>query len=284
MTYKLYQAYSNYKSVNALNTTRSVNLKSLRTANHTILHSSKGQQGEDAVHAAVKQICSDLNISYVTNRELKLPNAILLPQGPDVYSKEIDLVVLSEIGVFEAKNWQGEWSSDSEDHRQLQCIRSQGNTDKRPAPLYKTQRKLEHLLQISKADTDIFTEAVVVFTNPQSRLDPKLPTNYLHISELAYYFRTKLAEAQGRGERWSVQELTSRFWACFDRSPNALHDHMMRLSESSESIKAYHANHQRIVTLEQQPVLTFQMDSKIKFMSIHVTVYSFLTFFFGILI
>ena len=82
------------------NATRKAEVDLLRSENHKILHSGKGKQGEDAVYRAVLSIFQSLNLQYVTNRELHCPHAILLPTGDDKYSKEIDLLVVSEIGVF----------------------------------------------------------------------------------------------------------------------------------------------------------------------------------------
>ena len=283
LAYRFYQTHVDQQSVNAKNAHRAATLNSLKLANHRILNDGKGQQGEDAVHAAVMRICGDLGIEAVTNRELHLPHAILLPQGEDRYSKEIDLVLITDIGIFvmEAKNWQGTWSPQTDDSRYLQCKRPNNHIDSRPAPLYKTQGKLAQLLQQSGLK-DVPAASLVVFTHPQASLNPHLPPNYLHINELEYYFRTKQAEMRERQESWGVQGLFECVWNCLDGSPDALHKHMMRLSPASDSLKTYQANHHRMVALEKSPVLTPKQQRPLKLWGANAAFYIGLTLFVGI--
>ena len=93
-----------------------------------------------------------------------------------MYSKEIDLILVSEIVIFviEIKNWQGAWSSQAEDSRYLQCKRTNNQIHSRPAPLYKTQGKLAQLLQKSGLEY-VPAESLVVFTHPLASLEPYLP-------------------------------------------------------------------------------------------------------------
>lgn len=250
------------------NTTKKAEIDSLRVENHQILNSGKGKQGEDAVHQAVLSIFQSLNIACMTNRELDCPQAILLPTGDDKYSKEIDLLVVSEIGVFviEVKDWRGLWASKENQPHLLTKISSnmsdQTPSNDRTAPLQKTQNKLKEILNRAKL-TKLNAQALVVFTDTHGNVHAQLPPNYLHISELAYYFRQQAAaffdaienEAEGG---YDIAYLAETILPCLDRSPDALHQHMMRLSPSSDSLQTYQNNHKRLVKLENQPHVTHQ--------------------------
>ncbi len=240
-------------------------IDSLRAENHKILNDGKGKLGEDAVHRAVLSIFQTLNIHCVTNRELHCPHAILLPTGGDKYSKEIDLLVVSEIGVFviEVKDWRGLWvAKEDQPHLLRKVSSSQSQSNDRPAPLYKTKNKLKEILNRAKL-TNLHAQALVVFTDSQGNVHAQLPPNYLHISELAYYFRQQAAafyETAAAEGMHDTSYLAERILPCLDASPNALHQHMMRLSPSSDTLKAYQSNHRHLVELQNTQVLTHQTD------------------------
>lgn len=255
------------KEILDANAVRKAEIDLLRAANRQILNFGKGKKGEDAVHSQVLSILQSLNIQCVTNRELHCPQAILLPVGNDKYSKEIDLLVLSEIGVFviEVKDWRGLWAAnDDQPHLLSKVNSSQSQSNDRPAPLYKTKNKLKEVLSRSGLNP-LNAEALVVFTDSQGNVHAQLPPNYLHLSELAYFFRQQAAaffeaiENEGEGG-YDVSYLAEQILPCLDASPNALHRHMMRLSPASESLQTYQSNHQRLVGLETQPHLTHQSD------------------------
>jgi len=236
------------KKILEANAARKAEIDSLRIANHRTLNSSKGK--------AVLSIFQSLNIECISNRQLSCPHAILLPIGNDKYSKEIDLLVVSEIGVFvfEVKDWRGLWAAKGDQPHLLSKVSSKSSSSSssnsshlssqhpsndRPAPLLKTQNKLKDLLNRANL-TDIHAQALVVFTDNQGNVDAQLPPNYLHISELTYYFRQQAAsffdaiEYEGEGG-YDVYDLAEQIRPCLDSSTNALHNHMMRLSPSSES-------------------------------------------------
>jgi Nuclease-related domain len=257
--------YQEAKEILEANAARKAEIDSLRAENHKILNDGKGKLGEDAVHCAVLSIFQTLNIHCVTNRELHCPHAILLPTGGDKYSKEIDLLVVSEIGVFviEVKDWRGLWIA-KEDQPQLlsKVSSSQSQSNDRPAPLYKTKNKLKEILNRAKL-TNLHAQALVVFTDSEGNVHAQLPPNYLHISELAYYFRQKAAafyETAVAEGMYDTSFLAERILPCLDTSPNALHEHMMRLSPTSDSLKSYQSNHRHLVELQNTPVLTHQTD------------------------
>ena len=273
---------SEAKKILDANTARKTEIDSLRTANHKILHSGKGKQGEDAVHKAVLSIFQSLNIECISNRQLSCPHAILLPIGNDKYSKEIDLLIASDIGVFvfEVKDWRGLWAAKDDQPHLLSKVSSKSSSNSshllssqhpshdRPAPLLKTQNKLKDLLNRANL-TNVHSEALVVFTDNDGNVDAQLPPNYLHINELTYYFRQQAAaffdaiENEGEVEAkggYDAYDLAEQIRRCLDNSPNALHNHMMRLSPSSESLQTYQSNHKRLVELEAMPTLVHQSD------------------------
>ena len=256
------------KEIIDANVVRKTEIEVLRAENHKLLHSGKGKQGEDAVHRAVLSIFQSLNIRCVTNRELHCPQAILLPKGDDKYSKEIDLLVVSEIGVFvvEVKDWRGLWTAKEDQPQLLTKVSgrtiSQNQSSERPAPLSKTKNKLKEVLNRAQL-SNLNAEALVVFTDTQGNVHAQLPPNYLHLSELAYYFRQQATaffetiENEGEGG-YDVSYLAEQILTCLDASPNAFHKHMMRLSPSSDSLQTYQRNHRRLVELEATHVLTHQ--------------------------
>jgi Nuclease-related domain len=260
------------KKILDANTVRRSEIDFIRAANHKILNSGKGKQGEDAVHHAVLSIFQSLNIECISNRQLSCPHAILLPTGNDKYSKEIDLLIASEIGIFviEVKDWRGLWAAkDDQPHllsKVSSCnsshLSSQHPSNDRPAPLLKTQNKLKDLLNRANL-TDVHSEALVVFTDNDGNVDAQLPPNYLHINDLTYYFRQKAAaffdaiENVGEGG-YDAYDLAEQIRHCLDTSPSALHNHMMRLSPASKSLQTYQSNHRRSVELEAMPVLVHQ--------------------------
>jgi hypothetical protein len=263
---------NNQKSKEVLNanTARKAAIDSLRSANHQILNSGKGKQGENSVHHAVLSIFQSLNIECVSNRQLSCPQAILLPTRDDKYSKEIDLVITSEIGVFviEVKDWRGIWAAKEDQPHLLRKVSnhrsSQSPSNDRPAPLLKTQNKLKDLLNRAGLH-QIHAEALVVFTDNEGNVHAQLPPNYLHISELAYYFRQKATaffdEIENEGKSaYDAYDLAEQIRPCLDHSSHALHNHMMLLSASSESLRTYQSNHRRLVELEAIPVLMHQSD------------------------
>jgi hypothetical protein len=265
------------KEIIDANASRNAEIDSLRAENHKTLDYGKGKQGEDVVHHAVLSIFQTLDIQCVTNRQLSCPQAILLPTGDDKFSREIDLLVASEIGVFviEVKDWRGLWATKEDQPHLLSKVSSksssntshriiQSPSNDRPAPSSKTQNKLKDLLNRAKL-ADTHAEALVVFTDIEGNVHPQLPPDYLHISELAYYFRRQAAsffeamENEG-SSAYDAYDLAEQIRPCLDNSSNALHDHMMRLTPSSESLQAYQRNHKRLIELENIPVLTHQSD------------------------
>jgi Nuclease-related domain len=275
LAFHIFVNHQKAKEILDANAARKAEIDLLCSENHQILHSGKGKHGEDAVHRAVLSIFQSLNLQCITNRELHCPQAILLPTGDDKYSKEIDLLVVSEIGVFviEVKDWRGLWKA-KEDQPHLLTKVSGSNSGPnqsadRSAPLLKTQNKLKEILNRANL-TDLQAQALVVFTDSDGNVHAQLPPNYLHISELAYYFRQQAAgyfealEEEGEGG-YDVDYLAEQILPCLDASLNALHSHMMRLSPASDSLKTYQSNHKRLLKLESLPELVHQSDRPFRY-------------------
>ncbi len=253
LVFHFYQHNKELAAIAAAKAADAARLNDLRAQNSAILNTGKGKQGEDAVHQKILSIFQLLGIACVTNREFGRPNAILLPTGSDKFSKEIDLVVVSEIGIFvvEVKDWRGEWAYQTNDQQTLvQINHASSVVNTRPSPMFKTENKLNTLLMRSAID-DIPAEAIVVFADPNGNGHPQLPTNFLHISELCYYFRNKLSVLESRSNvRYGVDSLVNMVKPSLDGSANALHDHMMRLSPTTPSLQAYQSNYHQIRALE----------------------------------
>ncbi len=61
--------------------------------------------------------------------------------------------------------------------------------------------------------------------DPNGNGHPQLPTNFLHISELSYYFRNRLAVLESsRRVRYGVDSLVNRVKPSLDGSAYALHE------------------------------------------------------------
>ncbi|MBP7111666.1 MAG: NERD domain-containing protein [Nitrosomonas sp.] len=242
-------------------------LRCLQDKNAAILHDTKGQQGEDKVHQKVLEIFKSLEIECVTNREFGRSHAILLPTGSDKYSKEIDLLVVSEIGIFviEVKNWRGEWGAQDSSGQSLVLLTGKSeakSVQTRSAPLRKTQNKLNILCNRAQLLDDsvgpcIPVHAIVVFTDPTGNAHPLLPTDYLHLSDLGYYFRIKLEKlghsATGSYVRYGVQAHVDYIKPFLDGAVDALHQHMLRLSPTTISLQDYQNNYQQMLALQNRP-------------------------------
>ena len=247
--------------VDAENAQVKVRIESLEWAQNEALYGGKGREGEKKLAQTVERIMESLGVIWTTNEVLEIPYAILLPDGNDPFSKEIDFVLLCDLGlfVFEVKDWNGTWR-ESDDPKFIETVRPNGEVDKRPAPLYKTQRKLATLIQ--RFGRHVPCEALVVFTDDASSLSAKLPAQYMHISELSYYFRAK------RDERKTVTDVVGNISAlenCFDPDSMAMHSHMLRLTPSNDLIKGYQDRHAELSKLKKRPHLGYPEPGKYGF-------------------
>jgi Nuclease-related domain len=265
-----YGIYLQYKrniqdraSVDAENAFRNAKLESLQLAQHETLYGGKGREGEKRVAAAVDQLMGNLGAKWCTNESMEFPNAILLPEGDDPFSKELDLVLLCDFGlfVFEIKDWHGTWQQ-SDDPMFIETVRGNGELDKRPAPLLKTQKKLALLKR--KFGHEVPSEALVIFTDPASSLSAKLPEQYMHLNELGHYFRAKRDNSKANVDAFA---LMSDLENCFDGQNTALHMQMMRLSPSNELIKGYQVRDRQIAELKSMPRLGYPEKESMVFVS-----------------
>lgn len=202
-----------------------------------------------------------LGVTWITNEAMGIPNAILLPDANDPFSKEFDLVLLCDLGlfVFEVKDWHGTWR-ESSDPKYIETVRSNGEVERRLAPLYKTQRKLAALNR--KFGRNVPSEALVVFTDEASSLSAKLPAQYMHISELSYYFRAKRDDCKVFTD---VKAYIRALDECFDQDEMALHNHMLRLTPSNDMIKGYQDRDAELTKLRKRPHLGYPEPGKYGF-------------------
>lgn len=228
-------------------------IDSLDAAQHEALNGGKGREGELKLALAVDRVMENMSLGWSSNTMMGFPNAILLPEGNDPYSKELDFVLLCDLGIFafEVKDWHGTWQQ-SDDPKFIETMRGNSEIDKRPAPLPKIQSKLALLMR--KLGYTVPCEALVVFTDPASSLSAHLPAQYMHINELDYYFRFK------RDNTHAVTDVTAvlaDLKKCFDTDPNAMHMHMLRLSPSNDLIKGYHERDKQLTALKKRPHLGY---------------------------
>ena len=248
-------------AVDAENAFAKTKIESLEWAQNEALYGGKGREGEIKVAQAVDRVMESLGVTWITNEAMGIPNAILLPDVNDPFSKEFDLVLLCDLGlfVFEVKDWHGTWR-ESSDPKYIETVRSNGEVERRLAPLYKTQRKLAALNR--KFGRNVPSEALVVFTDEASSLSAKLPAQYMHISELSYYFRAKRDDCKTFTD---VMKNSMALDSCFDQDNMALHSHMLRLTPSNDMIKGYQERHSQLTELRKRPHLGYPEPRKYGF-------------------
>jgi hypothetical protein len=250
---------SRIKKVDAQNAMAKAYLDGLLATKHDMLTNGKGKDGERRLAQVVVKLLNHIGVDFKTNQDVGIPDAILLPRGNDPYSKEIDLLLVTEFGVYviEAKDWGGHLSTANDGNGKLVISYPSGKTELRDAPLQKTNGKLK---VIQKAiPQEINCHALVVCTDENGTLDPNFGSNYMTLQELPYFLRTE------RDNRFSVSNLESlqaQVFGQLDKSPNALHDHMMRLSPTTDNIKKYQENHHAVVAAQARPQIKYQEEIK----------------------
>lgn len=226
-------------------------LASLQKKNAFIRAGSEGRKGEDLLRERVTHILTELAVKFCTQLHPDRSDAVLLPRGNSIYSKEIDLLLVTEFGVymFEVKNWTGAWSRSSQTG-QLDVTYPNGTTGRREDPLSKTRGKLNDIRERLSGHT--VSKAIVVNTSSSGSFDKKLSSEYLHADDLAYFFRSE------RDRNPVIANFTALRWdvlSQLDGSPNAKHDHLMRLSPDTDNVREYQQKHELIQQLIRRPQL-----------------------------
>lgn len=252
---------SRIKKVDEQNAMAKVYLDGLLATKYDMLTNGKGKDGERRLAQVVVKLLNDIGVQFKTNQDVGIPDAILLPRGNDPYSKEIDLLLVTEFGVYviEAKDWGGHLSSERDENGQVLLTHRNGARELRDAPLQKTFGKLKVIQKAIPQETNC--HALVVYTDANGTLDPKFGSNYMTLQELPYFLRTE------RDNRFSVsnlEALQNQVFDQLDKSPDALHDHMMRLSPTNENIRRYQENHHAIVAAQAQPQIEYPEKIKTK--------------------
>ena len=228
-------------------------LATLQKSNAFIRAGGVGKKGEDLLRERVTSILTELGVKFCTQLHPDRSDAVLLPRGNSSYSKEIDLLLVTEFGVymFEVKNWAGAWSRSSK-AGQLEVTYPNGMTGRREDPLSKTLGKLNDIRE--KLSGHPVSKAIVVNTSSSGSFDKKLSSEYLHADDLAYFFRSE------RDRNPVIANFTALRWdvlSQLDGSANAKHDHLMRLSPDTENVREYQLNHERIQQLIRRPKLAY---------------------------
>lgn len=252
---------SRIKKVDAQNAMAKAYLDGLLATKYDMLTNGKGKDGERRLAQVVAKLLNEIGVQFKTNQDVGIPDAILLPRGNDPYSKEIDLLLVTEFGVYviEAKDWGGHLSRTSDINRKVNLLHPSGATELRNDPLQGTIRKLDVIKKVIPQDMNC--HALIVYTDSVGTLDPKFGSNYMTLQELPYFLRTE------RDNRFSVsnlEALQNQVFDQLDKSPNALHDHMMRLSPTTDNIKRYQTNHQDIVAAQARPQIKYPEKIKTK--------------------
>lgn len=218
----------------------------------------KGYEGELRLIAAITKTLDRMGVKHFTHLTQGFADAIILPKGYDRFSKEIDLLLVCEFGVyvFEAKDWFGGITK-SDAYGKLTIMDFEGNSKDRSDPLPSTIGKMELLGNNLSVNTHC--KAVVVITDQNGMFHPRLATSYLHINDIPYFFRVE----RDNSSKTLDLELTKReVFGQLDPSPTAKHDHMMRLTPDADNIKKYHANQAEIEVLMSRPNLGYTPQGK----------------------
>lgn len=128
---------SRIKKVDAQNAMAKAYLNGLIATKYDKLTNGKGKAGENRLADVVYQTLNEIGVDFKTNQDVGIRDAVLLPQGSDPYSKEIDLLLVTSYGIylFEAKDWSGRWSNVTCDSDKLTLTYPNGQVDVRSAPL-----------------------------------------------------------------------------------------------------------------------------------------------------
>lgn len=241
----LYGARGEHK-MNADYDTDADDLGVLQAAQKERLKGGKGYQGELNLIKEVTQTLDWMGIKYHTHLSQGFEDAVILPRGRDPYSKEIDLLLVCEFGVyvFEAKDWYGVTSRSGEIGK-ITVTQKIGVSQDRNDPLPKTISKMELLGNNLSINTRC--KAVVVITDKDGIVHPHLDTGYLHITEIPYFLR---AERDHFSRTVDLAVICDEVFGQLDTSPTAKHDHMMRLSPDEEKVKVYQDDQVQIDRLQ----------------------------------
>lgn len=178
------------RMMNTVNDKAAADLNALQAAQKDRLKGGKGYQGELNLIKEVTRTLDLMGIKYQTHLSQGFEDAVILPKGLDPHSKEIDLLVVCEFGVylFEAKDWYG-LTSRSGEIGKLTVTHKIGESHDRDDPLPSTTSKMKLLGNYLSINTRC--RAVVVITDKDGIVHPHLDTGYLHITEIPYFLRAE---------------------------------------------------------------------------------------------
>lgn len=126
-------------------------------------------------------------------------------------------------------------------------------------PFKKTVGKLQAIKNAIPIEPN--THALVICTHSTGSIDPNLSSKYMTLSDLAYFLRS---ERDNRIPIADIETLQSQVFGQLDKSPDALHHHMMRLSPNNENVKLYQENHHAIVAAQARPQIAYPEKIKTK--------------------
>lgn len=252
---------SRIQKVDGQNAMAKAYLNGLIAIKNDMLTNGKGKAGENRLADVVYQTLNEIGVDFKTNQDVGIRDAVLLPQGTDPYSKEIDLLLVTAYGIylFEAKDWSGRWSNVTCDSDKLTLTSPNGQVDVRSAPLKKTVGKLQAIKNAIPIEPN--THALVICTHSNGSIDPNLSSKYMTLNDLAYFLRS---ERDNRIPIADIETLQSQVFGQLDRSPDALHHHMMRLSPNNENVKLYQENHHAIGAAQVRQQIVYPKKIKTK--------------------
>lgn len=256
-------------------------LKKLEQDQLKLLNS--GSEGEIRLLEKIKKIFESLNIDYLTNQSAGYKDAVML-YGNNT-SHEIDLIVISSIGVFvfEAKDWQGLIKSN--ENSSLLTIIRKNEILERNDPSKLTLNKLHQLT--SNLPTPVYSRSLTIFTNSKAEIDLTLPIYIKHINDLSEYFRNELIQAKKNNRKvLDIEEIKNIIFSRLDNDPRAKHFHMMRLTPSSNNkVGEYHKIDLQIYETKEliqlsQPFVKLLWKYSCFMLLVFISFFSFGTYYF----
>lgn len=242
--------YAEASQINKTNALLDEETTDLAATNAELLRGGKqGAAGELVLIQAVDEALSSLGVWYCTNSHAGFPDAVILRAGKSALSSEIDLLVATSFGIYvlESKNWPGYWTYGDPGNLKV-SYDGKEQPKQREDPLRKTLGKLQHVMR--DIQPYVGRAVLIVNTHPTGRFDPKLGSPYIHVSELATFFK---AERDKNVEIDGMDEFFEATFSTLDRSPRAKHDHMMRLPCDKPKIAEYQSNHLKLIQLANTP-------------------------------
>lgn len=239
----LFGAFLAYKGFNAPKRKKQ-DLASKTSSEETSLNYilQKGKEGEDLVSNVISELRRDMD--FINTSKTWMPsddgiNDIVITNDRDTFSKEIDLLLVTQDKVFviEVKHWKGNISFKNG----IGYV--DGIPNGKDSPEKQTKSKVEifdrlinnHKTKDGNKNENIGHAQILpiyVFSHPQAKLDPNLSHNYITLAalpSLLSYYRDHLPQSSSTNLKFISSEISNML----DKSLDSKYKHMLRLADGN---------------------------------------------------